>query len=97
MSCWTSVAHILFNNTKSCLSSVIEPIVLGGGGDEEEMSVQEVDLFGDRVREGRLRYLDMRRSGYIERMVLNMELPGRRKRGRPRRRSVDVAKYTENW
>ncbi|KAI5104378.1 hypothetical protein C0J45_6004 [Silurus meridionalis] len=54
--------------------------------------------FGDKMREVRLRWFehvqrrDMRDMGYIGRRMLRMELPGRKKRGRPRRRFMDVVK-----
>ena len=45
--------------------------------------------FGEKTREARLRwYGHLRRKddGYIGRRMLRMELPGKRKRGRPKRR-----------
>ena len=51
--------------------------------------------FGEKTREARLRwYGHLRRKddGYIGRMMLRMELPGKRKRGRPKRRFMDVVK-----
>ena len=51
--------------------------------------------FGEKTREARLRwYGHLRRKddGYIGRRMLRMELPGKRKRGRPKRRFMDVAK-----
>ncbi|KAI5606473.1 hypothetical protein C0J50_1972, partial [Silurus asotus] len=54
-----------------------------------------VGRFEDKVREARLRWFGhVQRSnmGYIRRRMLRMEPPERRKRGRPRRRFVDVVR-----
>ncbi|XP_058258449.1 leukemia NUP98 fusion partner 1, partial [Hemibagrus wyckioides] len=51
-----------------------------------------VGHLGDKVREDRLRWfghVQRRESEYICRRMLDMELPGRRKRGRPKRRYMD--------
>ena len=51
--------------------------------------------FGEKTREARLRwYGHLRRKddGYIGKRMLRMELPGKRKRGRPKRRFMDVVK-----
>ncbi|KAK3562819.1 hypothetical protein QTP86_010400, partial [Hemibagrus guttatus] len=48
-----------------------------------------VGRLGDKVREARLRWfghVQRRESEYIGRRMLDMELPGRRQRGRPKRR-----------
>ncbi|KAK3507796.1 hypothetical protein QTP70_000404 [Hemibagrus guttatus] len=50
-----------------------------------------VGLLGEKVRETRLRWfghVQRRESEYIGRRMLDMELPGRRQRGRPKRRSL---------
>ncbi|KAK3563661.1 hypothetical protein QTP86_033506 [Hemibagrus guttatus] len=50
-----------------------------------------VGRLGDKVRETRLRWfghVQRRDSEYIGRRMLDMELPGRRQRGRPKRRSL---------
>ena len=55
----------------------------------------QVGKFGEKPREARLRwYGHLRRKddGYIGRRMLRMELPGKRKRGRPKRRFMDVVK-----
>ena len=47
------------------------------------------------MREGRLRWYGhvMRRDQeYVRRKMMEMELPGKRKRGRPKKRFVDVVK-----
>ncbi|MCI4393356.1 hypothetical protein PGIGA_G00156440 [Pangasianodon gigas] len=47
----------------------------------------------DKVREARLRWfghVQRRESEYIGRRMLDMELPGRRRRGRPKRRYMEV-------
>uniref|UniRef100_A0A3B3I9A4 ribonuclease H n=1 Tax=Oryzias latipes TaxID=8090 RepID=A0A3B3I9A4_ORYLA len=52
-----------------------------------------VACVSDKVREARLRWfghVQRRDSGYIGRRMLEMELPGRRTRGRPKRRYMDV-------
>ncbi|KAK3548948.1 hypothetical protein QTP70_021670, partial [Hemibagrus guttatus] len=51
-----------------------------------------VGRLGDKVREDRLRWfghVQRRESEYIGRRMLDMELPGRRQRGRPKRRYMD--------
>ncbi|KAK3543841.1 hypothetical protein QTP70_030074, partial [Hemibagrus guttatus] len=51
-----------------------------------------VGRLGDKVREARLRWfghVQRRESEYIGRRMLDKELPGRRKRGRPKRRYMD--------
>ncbi|KAK3542052.1 hypothetical protein QTP86_011352 [Hemibagrus guttatus] len=52
-----------------------------------------VGRLGDKVREARLRWfghVQRRESEYIGRRMLDMGLPGRRQRGRPKRRYMDV-------
>ncbi|KAI5627659.1 hypothetical protein C0J50_8434, partial [Silurus asotus] len=54
-----------------------------------------VGCFGDKVSETRLRWfghVQRRDMNYIGRRMLRMEPPGRRKRGRPRRRFMDVVR-----
>ena len=54
-----------------------------------------VGRFGDKVREARLRWfghVQRRDVEYIGRRLMKMEVPGRRKRGRPKRRFRDVVK-----
>ncbi|KAK3552523.1 hypothetical protein QTP86_013248 [Hemibagrus guttatus] len=51
-----------------------------------------VGRLGDKVREDRLRWfghVQRRESEYIGRRMLDMELPGRRQRGRPKRRMME--------
>ncbi|KAK3505645.1 hypothetical protein QTP70_004655, partial [Hemibagrus guttatus] len=53
-----------------------------------------VGRLGDKVREDRLRWfghVQRRESEYIGRRMLDMELPGRRQRGRPKRRLSDCS------
>ena len=55
----------------------------------------QVGRFGENTREGRLRWyghLQRKNDGYIGRRILRMELPGKRKRGSPKRRFMDVLK-----
>ena len=55
----------------------------------------KVERLGMKMREGRLRWYGhvMRRDQkYVGRRVLEMELSGKRKRGRPKRRFLDVVK-----
>ncbi|KAK2896145.1 hypothetical protein Q8A73_015633 [Channa argus] len=54
-----------------------------------------VRCFGDKVREARLRWfghVQRRNCDYIGRRMLRLELPGRRSRGRPKRRFMDVVR-----
>ena len=58
-------------------------------------STVKVERLGMKMREGRLRWYGhvMRRDQeYIGRKMMEMELPGKRKKGRPRRRFLDVVK-----
>ena len=55
----------------------------------------KVERLGMKMREGRLRWYGhiMRRDQeYIGRKMMEMELPGKRKRGRPKRRFLDLEK-----
>ena len=55
----------------------------------------KVERLGIKMREGRLRWHGhvMRRDRqYVGRKMMGMELPGKRKRGRPKRRFLDVVK-----
>ena len=58
-------------------------------------STVKVERLGMKMREGRLRWYGhvMRRDQkYVERKMMEMELPGKRRRGRPKRRFLDVVK-----
>ena len=58
-------------------------------------STVKVERLGMKMREGRLRWYGhfMRRDQeYVGRKMMEMELPGKRRRGRPKRRFVDVVK-----
>ena len=55
----------------------------------------KVERLGMKMREGRLRWYGhvMRRDKeYLERKMIEMELPGKRRRGIPKRRFLDVVK-----
>ena len=55
----------------------------------------QVGRFGEKTREARLRWYRhvlRKDDGHIGRRMLRMELPGQRKRGRPKRRFMDVVK-----
>ena len=55
----------------------------------------QVGRFGEKTREARLRWYGhvlRKDNGYIGRRVLRMELPGKKKWGRPKRRFMDVVK-----
>ena len=55
----------------------------------------QVGRFGEKVREARLRWFGhvlMKDAGYIGRRMLTMELPGKRKRGTPKRRFIDAVR-----
>ena len=58
-------------------------------------STVKVERLGIKMREGRLRWYGdvMRRDQeYAGRKMMEMELPGKRRRGRPKRRFLDVVK-----
>ena len=58
-------------------------------------STVKVEWLGMKMREGRLRWYGhvMRRDKeYVGRKMMEMELPGKRRRGRPKRRFLDVVK-----
>ena len=62
---------------------------------EHIRSTVKVERLGMKMREGRLRWYGhvMRRDQeYVGRKMMGMELPGKRKRGRPKRRFLDVVK-----
>ena len=64
-------------------------------GNEYTRGTARVGRFGEKAREARLRrYGDVLRKydEYIGRRMLRMELPGKRKRGRQKRRFMDVVK-----
>ena len=55
----------------------------------------QVGRFGEKTREARLRWYGhvlRKDDGYIGRRLPRMELPGKRKRGRPKRRFMDVVR-----
>ena len=63
--------------------------------DEYIRGTVKVERLGMKMREGRLRWHGhvMRRDQeYVRRRVMEMKLPGERKRGRPKRRFLDVVK-----
>ena len=62
---------------------------------EHIRSTVKVERLGMKMREGRLRWYGhiMRRDQeYVGRKMMEMELPGKRRRGRPKRRLLDVVK-----
>ena len=62
---------------------------------EHIRSTVKVERLGMKMREGRLRWYGhaMRRDQeYVGRKMMKMELPGKRRRGRPKRRFLDVVK-----
>ena len=62
---------------------------------EHIRSTVKVERLGMKMREGRLRWYGhvMRRyQEYVGRKMMEMKLPGKRKRGRPKRRFLDVVK-----
>ena len=64
-------------------------------GNEHIRGTAQVGRFGEKTREAGLRWCGHARrkdDGYIGRRMLRMELPGKRKRGRPKRRFMDVVK-----
>ena len=64
-------------------------------GSEHIRSIVKVERLGMKMREGRLRWYRhvMRRDKeYVGRKMMEMKLPGKRRRGRPKRRFLDVVK-----
>ena len=62
---------------------------------EHIRSTVKVERLGMKIREARLRWYGhvMRRNPeYVGRKMMEMELPGKRRRGRPKRRFLDVVK-----
>ena len=62
---------------------------------ENIRSTVKVEQLGMKMREGRLRWYGhvMRRDQeYVGRKMMEMELPGKRRRGRPKRRFLDAVK-----
>ena len=62
---------------------------------EHIRSTVKVERLGMKMREGRLRWYGhvMRKDQeYVGRKMMEMELPGKRRRGRPKRRFLDVVK-----
>ena len=62
---------------------------------EYSRGTAQVGRLGEKTREARLRWYGhvlRKDDGYIGRRMLKMELPGKRKRGRPKRRFMDVVK-----
>ena len=58
-------------------------------------STVKVERLGMKMREGRLRWYGhvvRRDQEYVGRKMMEMELPGKRKRGRPKRKFLDVVK-----
>ena len=58
-------------------------------------STVKIERLGMKMREGRLRWYGhlMRRDHeYVGRKMMEMEVPGKRKRGRPKRKFLDVVK-----
>ena len=62
---------------------------------EHIRSTVKVERLGMKMREGRLRWYGHVMKTYLEyvgRKMMEMELPGKRKRRRPKRRFLDVVK-----
>ena len=62
---------------------------------ERIRSTVKVERLGMKMREGRLRrygHVMRREREYVGRKMMEMELPGKRRRGRPKRRFLDVIK-----
>ena len=55
----------------------------------------KIAKLGDKLRNARLRWyghVKRREEGYVGKTMMEMAVPGRRKRGRPRRRWMDLAR-----
>ena len=60
----------------------------------------QVRQIGDNAGEARLRWyghVQRRNTEYIGKRMLCLELPGKRRRGRPKTRSMDVAREECEW
>ncbi|KAJ8363293.1 hypothetical protein SKAU_G00121240 [Synaphobranchus kaupii] len=67
----------------------------GQEGDIASRGTAHVGQFGHKVREARLRWFGhvwRREVGYIGMRMVDMELPGKKRRGRPKRRLMDTVK-----
>ena len=71
---------------------------MGAGSDKKDKirnkyvrGTAKITKLGDKLQSARLRwYGHVRREGYVGRRMLEMAVPGRRRRGRPKRRWMDV-------
>ena len=55
----------------------------------------KIAKLGDKLGNARLRwyeYVKRRKDGYVEKRMKKMALPGKRKRGRPKRRLINLAR-----
>ena len=59
---------------------------------EHIRSTVKVKRLGIKMKEGRYGHVMRRDQEYVGRKMMEMELPGKRRRGRPKRRFSDVVK-----
>ena len=60
----------------------------------------KIAKLGNKLQNTRLRWYDhvkRREEGYVRKTMMEMAVPGRRKRGRPRRRWMDLAREDMEW
>ena len=72
---------------------------MGTGSDKKRnkymRGTAKIAKLGDKLRNARLRWyghVKRREEGYVGKTVMEMAVPGTRKRGRPRRRWMDLAR-----
>ena len=63
---------------------------LDGIRNEYIRGTAHVGRFGEKLREVRLRWFRHRDRGYNRQRMLKLEVPGKRRRGRPKRKFIDV-------
>ena len=91
-----AVLKLLYDRVPDLPLSKLAGLTTDGAIRNEHIrSTVKVEQLGMKMREGRLRWYGhvMRRDQeYVGRKMMEMELPGKRRRGRPKRRFLDAVK-----